>query len=71
MDDQALVARPQGRADLPLAPSSSEPIEWVDENAAAAFLGFAPGTLQQWRVSGGGPPYAKYGISRQAKVRTP
>jgi len=43
--------------------------EFVDEEACAQVLGFAVGTLQQWRVTGGGPPYYKFGSSRQAAVR--
>ena len=69
MDDHALLlALKNGEQAPAVAPSSPEP-EWVDENIAAAFLGFAAGTLRQWRVTGAGPPYAKYGSSKQAKVR--
>jgi hypothetical protein len=33
--------------------------EFVDEEVAARIIGFAVGTLQQWRVKGTGPPYYK------------
>jgi hypothetical protein len=43
--------------------------EFVDEDAAAKVLGFAVGTLQQWRVRGGGPPFYKFGAGKQGSVR--
>ncbi len=33
----------------------------INENEAAAYLSVAVQTLQKWRSSGGGPPYAKIG----------
>jgi hypothetical protein len=60
MDDQMLAL---SREPIPAA-------EWVDENGAAALIGFAPGTLRQWRVSGRhGPPFAKFGRHKQGAIR--
>ena len=33
----------------------------LDTNAAAGFLGLAPGTLINWRIRGDGPVYSKLG----------
>lgn len=31
----------------------------LDTNAAADYIGHSPGTLQNWRVTGGGPVFIK------------
>lgn len=31
----------------------------LDTNAAADYIGHSPGTLQNWRVHGGGPAFLK------------
>ena len=36
-----------------------DPEALLDEAQAAAFLGFAPRTLQAWRQRGGGPLYVR------------
>jgi hypothetical protein len=36
---------------------------WLREPEAAAVLGFAPGTLRQWRHHGRGPAFHKVGRS--------
>lgn len=48
---------------------SVEPEPFVNERAAAAFLGVSVRTLQRWRTEppeGGGPPFYKLGSRRVA-----
>lgn len=33
--------------------------KYLDTNAAADYIGHSPGTLQNWRVTGGGPVFIK------------
>lgn len=33
----------------------------ISSKEAAAVLGISPGTLENWRTRGYGPPYIKYG----------
>lgn len=40
----------------------------VNEAAAAEFLGVSPRTLQNWRLRGGGPVFAKLGSGKQGRV---
>jgi hypothetical protein len=66
MADKSLVCDPPSRPSLV---EQFEP-EFVDEDAAARVLGFEVGTLQQWRVRGGGPPYLKFSRgNKQGAVR--
>lgn len=37
--------------------------QMLTEDAAAAFVGVSPRTLQKWRVVGGGPLFLKLGRS--------
>ncbi len=41
----------------------------TDTKGAAEFLAVPEATLISWRSRGGGPPYIKFGSSRQATVR--
>lgn len=36
-------------------------VNLMDTDALAAYLGFTPKTVQNWRSDGGGPPYIKFG----------
>lgn len=40
---------------------SRPPVEYVDNDAAASFLGLQPATLEIWRSRAEGPPYVKVG----------
>lgn len=45
----------------PHSVSSTTSVDLVDERQAATRLAVSVRTLQQWRVSGGGPRFAKFG----------
>ena len=40
-------------------PATDTPTRYLDEPAAAAYLGLSPRTLQVWRRTGDGPPYSR------------
>lgn len=40
---------------------SRPPVEYLDNEGAAAFLGLKPATLEIWRTRAEGPPYVKVG----------
>lgn len=50
-----------GRLDRIEALLSRPPIEYVDNDGAAAFLGLQPATLEIWRSRAEGPTYVKVG----------
>jgi hypothetical protein len=37
------------------------PPDWVDTKELASWLHLSPQTFRKWRLTGGGPPYAKFG----------
>lgn len=42
-------------------PGYKDPEAWIDEDESAAELGLSPRTMQKFRVTGGGPPFFKFG----------
>jgi hypothetical protein len=57
-----LSALTAGNADEPQATAPSTP-HFVDEHAIERVLGVPVRTLRNWRVSGRGPPFNKFGSS--------
>jgi hypothetical protein len=57
-----LPALAAGNADEPQAASPSTP-QFVDEHVIERVLGVPVRTLRNWRVSGRGPPFSKFGAS--------
>ncbi len=51
---------PQSDA-VPPHPAAADPEQKFNQNAAAAYLGSNPRTLEGWRVRDGGPRFIKVG----------
>jgi len=43
-------------------PAAAKPLpDWVDTKELASWLHLSSQTFRKWRLTGGGPPYAKFG----------
>jgi len=60
---------PKEKISATAAPHRPAPVNtYMTNKQAAEYLGIADGTLNKWRVTGGGPKFAKIGGSVRYKV---